>query len=101
LIGGYAENRDAAARWAQQAGHQIHQGRLAGTIGAHETGNACANTQVDAIHSKYLTVKFGDIIEDYLFRHIIHRSISSIANCRFPIANFVWRYLFSPKLTSM
>src|SRR6266550_3320194 len=56
-IGRNVENRDAAARWPEQSGHQVHQRRLARAVGTHEAGDARRNLQADAVYSEYLAVE--------------------------------------------
>ena len=67
LICGRAQYRDAHACRSQQAGHEIHQGGLAGAIRAHETSNAGTQTDVDTIHPEYLAIKLGDVVKYYRF----------------------------------
>src|SRR6266852_8625895 len=63
-IGRNIENRDAAARWLEQTGHQVHQRRLARAVWAHQAGNARRNLQADAVYSEYLAVELRDLVED-------------------------------------
>src|SRR5262245_20091542 len=59
-----AENADAASRRLDQAGHQIHQRRLAGTVRADQAGDARRDGQVDAVDAEDFAVKFRDVLED-------------------------------------
>src|SRR5262249_48276888 len=64
LISANSEQRDRAARGPQQARHQIHQRRLPCSVWTDETRDARRDLQVDAVHSEYLAVELGDVIED-------------------------------------
>src|SRR6185369_4494827 len=64
LIRGNAQQRNRAACWTQQARHQIHQGRLPCTVRTDQARNAWRDLQVHSIHSEYLSVKLGDVVED-------------------------------------
>ena len=68
-VGGNPQHGNFAARGPQQPGHQVHQRRLAGAVGANQTGDARRNRQADTIDPEYLAVKLRDIVEDdCLFR---------------------------------
>src|SRR6266542_747150 len=61
----YAKHSYVAPRWPQQARHQVHQCRLAGTIRPHQTGYAGPDAEFDTVHSENLSIEFGDVVEDY------------------------------------
>ncbi len=85
LIGGNSEQRDRTARRTQQPGHQIHQRRLPCSVWTNQTGDAGRDLQVDAIHSEYLAVKLGDVVEDdQLIRRIIDLS-HHLVSFNFPV----------------
>src|SRR6185369_2368344 len=64
LIRWDTKKRDRSARRTQQAGHEVHQRRLPCSIRPNETRNAGRDLQVDSIHSEYLAIKLGDVVED-------------------------------------
>src|SRR5262249_27725917 len=70
-----AENADVAARRLDQAGHQIHQRRLARTVRADQTGDARSDAQGDAVDAEDFSVKFRDVLEDDQL--IVHHDTTS------------------------
>src|ERR1043165_3456287 len=64
MIRGNAEQRDRPARWSQQSGHQVHQRRLPCPVWSNETRDAGRDLQIHAVHSEYLAVELGDVVED-------------------------------------
>src|SRR5262249_31381831 len=72
-----AEDADAPARRLDQAGHQIHQRRLARTVRADQAGDARRDGQVDAVDAEDLAVKLRDVLESD--RLIIHHDTTSYA----------------------
>src|SRR5215475_9786049 len=72
-----AENAHAPARRLDQAGHQIHQRRLARTVRADQAGDARRDGQVDAVDAEDLAVKLRDVLEGD--RLIIHHDTTSYA----------------------
>src|SRR5690242_14481842 len=78
LIGTNTQNRDVAARGADQAGHQVHQRGLARSVRAHQAGDSGRNRQIHAIDAQNVAVEFGNVLEhDSIVRN--HYRITSYA----------------------
>src|SRR5262245_3648370 len=65
----------APARRLDQAGHQIHQRRLARPVRADQAGDARRDGQVDAVDAEDFAVKFRDALEDDQL--IVHHDTTS------------------------
>src|SRR6185503_10822042 len=59
-----SQKRNRASRRPQQSGHQIHQRRLPCSVWPDQTRNPRRDLDVDSIHSQYLAVELGDVVED-------------------------------------
>ena len=66
IVGRDAEHADAAARGAQQAGHQVHQRGFAGAVRTDQAGDAGRNRQRHAVHAEHVAVELRDVVEDDL-----------------------------------
>ena len=64
LIGRDIQNPNIAARWADQAGHQIHERGFAGAIRSDQAGDPGRNREIDAIDAQHVAVKLRDVVED-------------------------------------
>ncbi len=66
-----------SARGMHQARHQVHQGRLAGAVGANQAGDALRDREVDAIHAQDFAIKLRDVLKD---NFVVDRSAHRIAH---------------------
>ena len=48
-----------------QAGHQIHERRLARAVRADQARDARRNVQRDPVHAEHLAVELRDLVEDH------------------------------------
>src|SRR6185369_7901030 len=64
LISRDAQKLDRSARGTQQSRHQVHQRRLPCSVRPDKTRNARRNLEVDPVHSEYLAIELGDVVED-------------------------------------
>ncbi len=81
LVGGEAEHVDSPLGRPQQAGHQVHQRRLARAVGPDERGDAAADREVDPVDAEHLAVELRDVLEQdavvAAHRDAAHRTTSS------------------------
>ena len=56
-------DEDAAGRRREQAGHQVEERRLAGTVGAEQAGDAGTEPERDVVDSHDVAVPARDVVE--------------------------------------
>src|SRR5580704_9816354 len=61
-----AEDVNRAVGWFDQAGQQIHQRRLARSIGTYEAGDSRLEGEIHFVHTENFSVKLGDFVEHNL-----------------------------------
>ena len=63
FIGPNAQDANFAARGADQAGHEVHEGGFAGAVGSDEAGDSGGESERDAVDAEHFAVEAGDIVE--------------------------------------
>ena len=77
IVGPDAEHADVAARWPDQAGHEVHQRGLTGTVGSNQTGDAGRNGKIDAVNAQHVSIEFGDILKHHSIVRAHQRTTSN------------------------
>src|SRR5262249_23292824 len=79
LVGRDTHDSDVALRRADEAGHQVHEGGLAGAVGSNQTGDPGGQRQIYTIDAQHLAVEAGDVLKDDSARvvhlHVAHARV--------------------------